>query len=88
MDAHAQLYVKVARLLWEDWDPIGVNSMNGPDDEYNMYVPEVVAMLERDARVEDIADHLTQIATVRMGLSIADPKHCHDTAIKLKALNV
>lgn len=61
------LYIKVDRLLWEDWDPIGVNEY-APPDEYRMYVPEVVALLQRSASVETIANHLSDITTNRMEL--------------------
>lgn len=84
MDAHAQLYVKVARLLWTEWDPIGVND-SGPDDEYNGYAPEIVVMLERNADIEEIARHLSEIATERMGL-FDNREHSLSTAKKLKAL--
>jgi len=85
MDAHAQLYVRVARLLWAEWDPIGVNDYGGPDDEYNMYVPEIVVMLERNMDIEEIAKHLSEIATKRMGL-FDNREHSLSTAEKLKAL--
>ncbi|MFT3886138.1 MAG: hypothetical protein QM724_12140 [Flavobacteriales bacterium] len=59
------LYIKVDRLLWEDWDPIGVNDY-APPDEYRMYVPGIVELLQRGASVEAIAAHLSEITTMRM----------------------
>lgn len=29
----------VRRILWEDWDPIGVNDHPGAIDEYDSYAP-------------------------------------------------
>ena len=27
-------WIKVNKVLWEEWDPMGVNDYGGPDDEY------------------------------------------------------
>ena len=27
------LFTKVDKILWKEWDPIGVNDYGGPDDE-------------------------------------------------------
>jgi hypothetical protein len=85
MDTHAQLYVKVDRLLWERWDPIGVNEHDDAEGEYSGYVSQIVVLLERNAGVEEIAQHLSEIVTKRMGL-LDDKEHSHDTASMLKAL--
>ena len=86
MDARAELWTKVDRLLWVEWDPIGINDYGGPDDEYRGYVPEVVSLLERNASSEEIAKSLSEIATKTMGLSLENHEHSLSTAIKLKAL--
>jgi hypothetical protein len=40
------LYKRVARILWKDWDPIGVYNENDEwDDEYDGYVPSVLNLL-------------------------------------------
>lgn len=68
------LFMKVDRLLWEDWDPIGVNEC-APPDEYRMYVSDVVALLQGDASVEVIAKHLSDITTKRMELPDTDNRN-------------
>lgn len=86
MDVRAQLWLKVDRLLWEEWDPIGVNDYGGRDDEYRGYVPELIDLLERGASIEEISNRLSEIATKTMGLSLENHEHSRNTATKLKAL--
>ena len=43
------------------WDPIGVAGHPQARDEYDSYVPGVVALLLSDAGATVIADHLSQI---------------------------
>lgn len=50
-----QLYKKIDTLLWEEWDPIGVNDYGGPDDEYRSYVPKVFRMKTEGASTIEIA---------------------------------
>ena len=45
---HKKLWDEIGRILWEEWDPIGVNKYNGPDDEYNSYIPSVFALLTKN----------------------------------------
>jgi len=85
MDPRQQLWITVDRLLWEEWDPIGVNDYGGPDDEYRGYVPELIDLLIRDASTQEIADRLSDIATKQMDL-FDNKEHHMTTANKLKAL--
>jgi len=64
-----KLKERVNEILWEVWDPIGINSAGGPEDEYRSYVPHLVKLLEQGADPVKIAQHLHQLATVSMGLS-------------------
>jgi hypothetical protein len=63
---------RVAAVLWQDWDPIGVGWMGGPDDEYDLYAEGVVALLRSGAGEQAIADHLQAIEIERMGLPAKD----------------
>ncbi|MBF8965717.1 hypothetical protein I0P70_20865 [Pontibacter sp. FD36] len=76
-----ELYKAVDEILWEDWDPIGVNGF-APRDEYQSYVPEIFTMLNEGKDENEIADRLIQIATERMGL-FEDREHCLLIAKKL-----
>ena len=62
-------YEAVKRLLWEEWDPIGVRSLGGPDDEYDSYALEVWAMIQRSTPAPEIATYLADLETGRIGLS-------------------
>lgn len=57
------------RALWCEFDPIGVvNSLSGPDDEYDAYLGPSLRLLERDATVDEIASYLAQVTLDHMGL--------------------
>jgi hypothetical protein len=62
---------KISRLLWEEWDPIGVNGI-APDDEYDSYALRVFSMLSEGKRETEIAQYLTWAVTENMGLSSSD----------------
>ena len=64
-----ELYLKVYKILWKDWDPIGVNDYGGLDNEYSGYVPSVVKLLREGADINKITKLLHHHATVNMGLS-------------------
>jgi hypothetical protein len=55
------------RLLWEKWDPIGVNDMPDAVDEYDSYAFAVWMALHRGARTKDIEFYLTEIQAKHMG---------------------
>ena len=50
------------------WDPIGVADEPMAWDEYDGYIGGVVDLLKRDAKDQEIADHLRSIEVERMGL--------------------
>jgi hypothetical protein len=59
----------VRQVLWRDWDPIGVNTLSGPQDEYNAYADRAYVMLMDERRsAEEIAAYLNDIANDYMGL--------------------
>lgn len=54
----------------QEWDPIGVRGEPAARDEYDSYVVEAYEMLmEKRADAPTIAAVLSDIATVRIGLS-------------------
>ncbi|WP_461638793.1 hypothetical protein [Labilibaculum euxinus] len=63
------LYSEVDWVLWNDWDPIGVNDYGGPSDEYTGYVPQIYKLLTDLKDETEIAEHLDFIATDNMGLN-------------------
>ncbi len=78
---------RIKRLLWEEWDPIGVNNMDEawPDDEYDSYAPQVLKMARLGVSVETNAAYLKEVEGERMGLQ-ANPARNHSVAAKARAL--
>lgn len=79
------LFLKVDRILWEEWDPIGLNGNGGPADEYRGYVPSIIKLLQEETNVSKIAKLLYEHANVNMGLSSTLRDHL-EIATKLKNL--
>ena len=59
----------IRHILMADWDPIGVCDLPEAADEYDDYINEVLELLNRNATDEQLAQHLLQIETKRMGLT-------------------
>ena len=74
------------RLLWEEWDPIGINGEPIAQDEYDNYAEEVDRRLERGASVDEIAAYLKSVQRDRMGGVTNDPA-C-DAAVAQKAMEI
>lgn len=79
----SNLWKAVDKILWEDWDPIGLKDTKGSNDEYSSYVPSIVKLLEKDKDVQKIAKTLLHHANTNMGLRTQLENHL-DTAMKLK----
>lgn len=85
MSSRAELWKIVDKILWENWDPIGVNDYGGPNDEYSGYVPSIIKLLEERADEKKIAKLLFKHANENMGLSSRLEQH-FDTAKLLRNL--
>ena len=79
-----KLWKQVDEILWEDWDPIGINDC-APRDEYENYVPSVVKLVLEKSTTERIASLLHKHASENMGLSSEVSDHI-DVAKKLQDL--
>ncbi len=83
----ASAYESLDRLLFREWDPIGVYAMDGPDEEYQGYLPEFWRLVREGAPAEDVAGYLGKIEAECMGM---DPttslEHRLDVARKAAAL--
>ncbi len=62
------LYKIIDELLWNEWDPIGVNEYKEARDEYYNYIPQVFKLKIDNADNEIIAQYLFKVETDRMGL--------------------
>ena len=58
---YKELYKKIDDILWDDWDPIGVNGIEDIRDEYTSYVPYIVNLKVRGADIVKITNHLFQL---------------------------
>ncbi len=58
----------IRRVLWEQWDPIGVNDEPKAFGEYNGYASSIYNLLMRGAADDEIAQQLHTYETVNMGL--------------------
>lgn len=64
-----ELFRRVDEVLHYLWDPIGVSGIPLARDEYQSYVPQVVALLDENSDAEQLARYLNEVVTERMGLS-------------------
>ena len=80
-----ELFAQVDKILWEEWDPIGVNDYGGSPDEYTGYVPSLVKLILDGSDISKISMLLLQHANVNMGMTSKLCDH-EAVAIKLHAL--
>lgn len=72
-----QFYETIDRILWENWDPIGINDSNARDEYYG-YLPKVYRLsLEEDQK--GILEYLLFVERERMGMK-GDEEHCEKVA--------
>lgn len=67
-DKENQLYTFIDELLWQEWDPIGINDCIEVRDEYSSYAGQVFSSAIRGATAEEIAQKLLSIEQELMGL--------------------
>ncbi len=80
------LYKIIDEILWNDWDPIGVNEYEeDARDEYHSYLPQIFKLKIDNAGKELIAQHLLKIETERMGLP-GNIEKCRVVAQKIIAV--
>ncbi len=64
-----EFYREVARILWEKWDPIGVNDGDNEwDDEYDSYVPHISRLAIEGNDAMRIANSLSSSIEQNIGL--------------------
>ncbi|MDM7956318.1 hypothetical protein [Blastomonas sp.] len=75
---------KLKALLWEEWDPIGVNQFASAKDEYDSYAFQLFQMLHAGAGLQDIEAFLKWAEQENMGLN---PTGVH-SQIAEKVMNI
>lgn len=61
------LYWEIDRVLWEEWDPIGVNNSENIKDEYRTYVNTLHHKLLVGEDYKNVSEHLYKLETLSMG---------------------
>jgi len=79
-----ELYKAIDEILWNDWDPIGINDI-APRDEYQSYTPTIFSLKINEADTETIAKKLYEIETVTIGV-FGSIDHCRKIAEKVNNL--
>jgi len=75
------LYDLIDKILWDDWDPIGIND-DAPSDEYQGYTPQIFNLKIQGANRETIAQCLYKIETEIIGVP-GNIEHCRKVADKI-----
>ena len=70
-----QLFTEIKKILWEKWDPIGVNDGDNEwNDEYDSYAPHVFMLAIEGKNAIRVASSLTSSIEENMGMS-ANKEH-------------
>ena len=75
------LYQEIDQILWEDWDPIGINE-DAPRDEYQIYTPIIIKLVKSNSDSKIIAEKLYEIEIGKMGLP-GNFNNCRKVAEKI-----
>jgi hypothetical protein len=67
-----RLLLAVQELLFREWDPIGVNDGELCRYEYDSYAPTICRWLREGSDEFKLANHLSQLQRVSMGMSTID----------------
>lgn len=62
-----ELYDAVDKILWEEWDPLGVNDIDDARDEYYSYIPRITKFLIEGRDQYKLTQHLYDLTTIAMG---------------------
>ena len=79
---------EIRKILWEQWDPIGVNENLSAFGEYDSYARSVHTLLLQDASEAAIVEHLYRIETETMGLAGSSEAHLKRVASVLRNIQL
>ncbi len=83
-----QVQAAIRKVLWEQWDPIGVNDEPAAYGEYDSYADSIYSLLLRGVSDKEIAQYLWQIETVNMGLPPVSKEHLTAVVNALRAVDL
>ncbi|HEY0155347.1 MAG TPA: hypothetical protein VGB92_25255 [Longimicrobium sp.] len=81
------LIARVDSVLWEVWDPIGVNDAPEARDEYTSYAPDIAHLLRSGASDAEIERHLATLV-LDMGMSWVNPDRSRRTLAALREIPI
>ena len=87
-DRTRQALSEVCRVLWEQWDPIGVNKHPKAFGEYDGYPAAVCALLRRSADDTEIANYLHRIETSAMEVDASSNEHIQRVIASLRGIDL
>lgn len=82
---YKKLYQEIDELLWNEWDPIGINDF-APRDEYQSYTPLIFRLKRGGAKEDEIAEKLHEIEKETIGVP-GNLEKCKNVARKIVELN-
>lgn len=63
-----ELYQGIDEILWNDWDPIGINLLPSSRDEYQDYIPVIFNLVMKNVTRLELEQYLDDVVKNRMGL--------------------
>lgn len=81
-----QVRTQVGRILWGQWDPLGVHEDPKAWGSYDAYVSGICALLVRGASDEELTEYLKDLETQHMGLSGSSDAHLTDVVAALRTI--
>ena len=82
MNMENKIFRAIDKILWTDWDPIGVKDLPMCCDEYRSYVTAIYSLKIAGSDGETIAVQLFEIARKEMGI-ILTMEVCRKVAGKI-----
>lgn len=80
-----ELLQAVRRILFTEWDPIGVNDNPLCEDEYDSYAPAICRLLCEGADASKVVLHLSRLQKDSMGLTATE---AHNRRIARRLLSL
>ena len=71
MNMQNKIFRAIDKILWTDWDPIGMNDLHICRDEYRSYVPSIYELKVAGANCDTIASRLFDISGQEMGIDLS-----------------
>ena len=60
---------QIQSILKQDWNPIGLDFEPANEDEYDLYIPAIQAMLKQNCSAENLKLYLIHVEQNEMGLT-------------------